>query len=59
MKLLIVSKENPNILFSIISDVDHIKKVQDSINIAVYGDKEEYNYLGIVNVNNANIEMED
>ena len=59
MKLLVVSKENPNVLFSIISDVDHIKKVNDSNNIAVYGDKEEYKYLGIVNVNNANIEMED
>lgn len=59
MKLLIVSKENPNILFSIISDVDHIKKIEKSNNIAVYGDKEEYKYLGLINVNNANIEMED
>lgn len=59
MKLFIVSKENPNILFSIISDVDHIKKVEKSNNIAVYGDKEEFKYLGLINVNNTNIEMED
>ena len=59
MKLLIMSKEKPNLLFSIISGVDHVKRVEDCNSIIAYGDKEELNVLGLVNIDNANIEMED
>lgn len=59
MRLLVVSKENSNVLFSILSGVDHVKKVEDCNSIIAYGDKEELNVLGLVNIDNANIEMED
>ena len=58
MRLLVVSKENPNVLFSIFSGVDHIVK-SDNNNMIIYGDKEEFKLLGLINVTNANIEMED